>query len=54
MISRLGLSESSPGVDTWRKSYFGPYEFLSETVLASLVPMCELQPDLCGGLVVAS
>lgn len=38
-------------VETWRNSYFGPYEFLSETVLASLVPMCELQPDLCGGLV---
>eukprot|EP00913_Durusdinium_trenchii_P009274 g8713.t1 len=38
-------------VETWRNSYFGPYEFLSETVMSSLVPMCEMQPDLCGALV---
>eukprot|EP00931_Biecheleriopsis_adriatica_P096456 TRINITY_DN7010_c0_g1_i1.p1 TRINITY_DN7010_c0_g1~~TRINITY_DN7010_c0_g1_i1.p1 ORF type:complete len:5389 (-),score=1202.56 TRINITY_DN7010_c0_g1_i1:94-16260(-) len=38
-------------VETWRASYFGPYEFLSETIISALVPMCELQPDLVGALV---
>jgi len=38
-------------VETWRKSYFGPYEFLSEKIMSALIPMCELQPDLVAALV---
>ncbi|CAE8638442.1 unnamed protein product, partial [Polarella glacialis] len=38
-------------VDVWRTTYFGPYEYVSESLLAALVPMCELQPDLVAGLV---
>eukprot|EP00437_Effrenium_voratum_P024126 CAMPEP_0181406206 /NCGR_PEP_ID=MMETSP1110-20121109/5153_1 /TAXON_ID=174948 /ORGANISM="Symbiodinium sp., Strain CCMP421" /LENGTH=1066 /DNA_ID=CAMNT_0023528613 /DNA_START=57 /DNA_END=3258 /DNA_ORIENTATION=+ len=38
-------------VETWRNSYFGPYEFLSETIIAAMIPMCELQPDLVGAMV---
>ncbi|CAE7560880.1 unnamed protein product [Symbiodinium sp. CCMP2456] len=38
-------------VETWRNSYFGPYEFLSETIIAAMIPVCELQPDLVGAMV---
>eukprot|EP00930_Biecheleria_cincta_P042926 TRINITY_DN29538_c0_g1_i1.p1 TRINITY_DN29538_c0_g1~~TRINITY_DN29538_c0_g1_i1.p1 ORF type:complete len:5332 (-),score=1004.55 TRINITY_DN29538_c0_g1_i1:66-16061(-) len=37
-------------VETWRGSYFGPYEFLSEKIISALIPMCELQADLVAAL----
>eukprot|EP00927_Polykrikos_kofoidii_P072534 TRINITY_DN68639_c0_g1_i1.p1 TRINITY_DN68639_c0_g1~~TRINITY_DN68639_c0_g1_i1.p1 ORF type:complete len:1218 (-),score=141.06 TRINITY_DN68639_c0_g1_i1:58-3609(-) len=34
----------------WRKSVFGVGDYLTEDLMSSLVPMCELQPDLVAAL----
>ena len=50
-LRRLIFGSVYKRIESWRSSMWGANEFCTEALLASLVPVCELQPDLVAAVV---